>query len=86
MKDIKTYHYHFFQYDLPFVQVFRAKRIKFRPTSEETDDGALNENQDGHVRLRSGMVQNSWWNCDGELLDQPSIEARYSFMLFVNIE
>ncbi|KAK3592499.1 hypothetical protein CHS0354_026620 [Potamilus streckersoni] len=63
------------QFDLDFVEVYRVKEFRFRPiSSEESDsDTALNR-KSRHKKLRP--QRSSLWNCDGEVLENPVVNAR----------
>ncbi|KAH9487790.1 hypothetical protein Btru_068344 [Bulinus truncatus] len=72
------------QFDFSFIQVYRVKEFSFKPITEpeDVDEG---EGQDrsgcirtkaGHTRLSSERNNNSVWNCDGEVLDHPSLYAQ----------
>ena len=65
----------FLQFDFPFVDVFRVKAFKFRPLAEECDI-THDASGKGKQRLQSDASRNSVWNCDGEVLDSPTLEFR----------
>ena len=64
------------------MKTFRVREFKVQPMVEElADETAASEvafapNTDGVERLRSGTYSNSVWNCDGEILENPSIHVR----------
>ncbi|XP_074644684.1 ceramide kinase-like isoform X2 [Tubulanus polymorphus] len=62
------------QFDFNFIQVIRVKEYKFRPMSQD-DDPVEQTDDEGQQRLQSGP-RNSVWNCDGEVVDQPSVDVR----------
>ncbi|KAK6177295.1 hypothetical protein SNE40_015422 [Patella caerulea] len=66
------------QFDFNFIQVFRVKEFKFEPISEEdtADDKTMTRNKEGRSQLRSPTIKNSVWNCDGEILDHPSLHVK----------
>ncbi|KAG8235196.1 hypothetical protein J437_LFUL014160 [Ladona fulva] len=55
-------------FDLPFVEVHRAKEFSFRPMPSATMHPERNPHQ--HI---PGL---SVWNCDGELIWEPSLRIR----------
>ena len=65
------------------MQVYRVKEFSFLPAVEPVDEdegeGEEREGQSkgGHQRLRSqSHPGNSVWNCEGELLEHPSIHIQ----------
>ena len=65
----------FLQFDLPFIKVFRVREWSF--TAPEQKDDKEDKAQSGQGRqLRSQEVKTSVWNCDGEVLEQPSLHVR----------
>lgn len=56
------------QYELPFVEVYRAREFTFRslPTLQF-------ENEVNQVRSDSRL---SVWNCDGEVIDKTNVKIR----------
>lgn len=54
----------FSPFQLPFVQIHRVKEFSFQPD---------NENK---TKEQSNSKTNSVWNCDGELITNPSIHAK----------
>ena len=67
-----------FQFDFDFIQVFRVKEFKFRPLVDDSDESqeTSEAQQDGRQKLRGRQTVNSLWNCDGEPLEQPSLDFR----------
>ena len=69
-----------FQFDFPFVQVFRVSRFKFRPlTSAEEMEEARDSSEvkiDGQQELHARTGPMSVWNCDGEVVDEPNVDYR----------
>ncbi|BFZ08257.1 hypothetical protein BsWGS_11296 [Bradybaena similaris] len=69
------------QFDFDFIQVYRVKEFSFQPISEPEDmdigegeeRGGCGRKRAGLVKLGSGTHKNSVWNCDGELVDHPSL-------------
>ncbi len=45
---------------------------------EDTHDTG-DAKSDGAQRLRSRMTHNSVWNCDGEIIEEPSLDVRLVF-------
>lgn len=58
------------QYDLPFVEVYRAREFTFRalPTMHMHSDREINN------RYMSSNL--SVWNCDGEVIDNSNVKIR----------
>lgn len=55
------------QYDLPFVEVHRAREFTFKAsTNSENDLDPANINEGCSV-----------WNCDGEVIENPNVKIRY---------
>ena len=58
----------------------RVKEFKFRPLvddAEDSHDAPDNAKMDSQQRLRSRMVYQSVWNCDGEVIEEGSVDVRY---------
>ncbi|RLU21065.1 hypothetical protein DMN91_007681 [Ooceraea biroi] len=55
-------------YDLPFVEVYRAREFTFRAQSTLQSENELNA-----VRASSRL---SVWNCDGEVIDNANVKIR----------
>ncbi|XP_033220098.1 ceramide kinase isoform X2 [Belonocnema kinseyi] len=55
-------------YDLPFVEVYRAREFTFKaaPTSNYSENG-------NSISMNSGL---SVWNCDGEVIQVPNVKIR----------
>lgn len=55
-------------YDLPFVEVYRAREFTFKamPSSHYSENG-------NSISLNSGL---SVWNCDGEVIQVPNVKIR----------
>ncbi len=68
----------YFQFDFPFIQVFRVREFQFRPLVDDVEDthDTGDSKTDGAQRLRSRMTHNSVWNCDGEIIEEPSLDVR----------
>ena len=76
------------QFDFPFVEVFRVTQFRFRPLNALDDvstggggnDELLESSSevkiDGGQQLQDHGGATSVWNCDGEVLDEPSIEFK----------
>jgi len=56
------------QYELPFVEVYRAREFTFRALPTLQFENGLNA-------ARSGS-QLSVWNCDGEVIDTTNVKIR----------
>lgn len=56
------------QYDLPFVEVYRAREFTFRAQST-----LQSENELTATRASSQL---SVWNCDGEVIDNADVKIR----------
>ena len=52
--------------------------VQFRPLLDEIEDthDMADTKQDGQQRLRSKVLKNSVWNCDGEVVDETSVDVR----------
>ncbi|GFN84603.1 hypothetical protein PoB_001110900 [Plakobranchus ocellatus] len=69
------------QFDFEYVQVYRVKEFSFQPLNEPEDaDEGEGEEREGcgsrwrkHSRMKSSNDSNSVWNCDGELLEFPTL-------------
>lgn len=81
--------YHIFlQYDLPFVEVYRAKEFTFRASElksqqqqqpkESESDIETNPNPNPGIKSQLSSSALSVWNCDGEVIDATSVKIRYS--------
>lgn len=59
-----------FQYDLPFVEVYRAREVKFRAVTQSSygkiDNAIAPRNNTGF----------SVWNCDGEVVQSDQVKIR----------
>uniref|UniRef100_A0A8C4SDB2 Ceramide kinase-like n=1 Tax=Erpetoichthys calabaricus TaxID=27687 RepID=A0A8C4SDB2_ERPCA len=78
------------QFDLPFVDVFRVKALKFTPIPQDDDDESLESTLPVHLeyesveqtkssflaRLCGGPSMRSKWNCDGEVMPHAAINVR----------
>lgn len=73
----------FWQFDFPFVDVYRVKCFQF--TSKLSEDNESNVMDIGKKRFGQFCrdhpacccnIVNSTWNCDGETLDSSAIEVR----------
>lgn len=56
------------QYELPFVEVYRAREFTFRALPTLQFENGLNT-----VRSNSRL---SVWNCDGEVIDNTNVKIR----------
>ncbi|XP_078535820.1 ceramide kinase isoform X2 [Lissotriton helveticus] len=70
------------QFDFPFVEVYRVKKFQFTPKhceEEDSDNNDVVKKNFAHIcteKPSCGCSRvTSIWNCDGEPLDQPSIEV-----------
>ncbi|ELT94980.1 hypothetical protein CAPTEDRAFT_146129 [Capitella teleta] len=63
------------QFDFPFIQAIRCRDFKFRPITDDLED-AHDSGVEGQQRLRSRTSCLSVWNCDGEVVEEPSIDYR----------
>ncbi|GFR74005.1 ceramide kinase [Elysia marginata] len=69
------------QFDFDYVQVYRVKEFSFQPLHEPEDaDEGEGEEREGcgsrwrrHSRMKPSNNLNSVWNCDGELLEFPTL-------------
>ncbi|CAG5117023.1 unnamed protein product [Candidula unifasciata] len=69
------------QFDFDFIQVYRVKEFSFQPVSEPEDmdvgegeeRGGCGRKRGGLVKLTTGSHRSSVWNCDGELVENPSL-------------
>ena len=60
-----------FQYDLPFVEVYRAREFNFRTL---VGPNLYRENESTPTpRLNTGF---SVWNCDGEVIQSDHVKIR----------
>ncbi|CAL1527023.1 unnamed protein product [Lymnaea stagnalis] len=71
------------QFDFDFIQVYRVKEFSFQPITEPEDAdegegqerGGCGRRKAGHTQMKNSSSAHSVWNCDGELLDYPSLYA-----------
>ncbi|KAL3851672.1 hypothetical protein ACJMK2_015399 [Sinanodonta woodiana] len=68
------------QFDLDFVEVYRVKEFRFQPIgTEESDSETTGNKKSHHKKLK--LQRNSMWNCDGEILENPVVNARVHHQL-----
>ena len=69
-----------FQFDLPFIHVVRVKEYKFRPLVDDAEDSHDTQDnvkmESSQQRLRSRVLCQSVWNCDGETMEEASVDVR----------
>ena len=66
-----------FQYDLPFVEVYRAKEFIFRANETKFSQSTTSiESSAGIMDSSIASSALSVWNCDGEVIDAPSVKIR----------
>ena len=61
----------FSPFQLPFVQIYRVKEFSFQPEIQTTT-----KDNKGKKNSKSYEKRISVWNCDGELITNPSIHAK----------
>ncbi|KAJ1094841.1 hypothetical protein NDU88_000025 [Pleurodeles waltl] len=65
------------QFDLPFVDVYRVKTLRFMPRRQESDvEGGVGSKKSFFARLCGTSCTQSCWNCDGEVLPYEDISVR----------
>ena len=65
------------QFDFDFIKIYRVKEFSFRPFPEHEED--LEDTASGgtkHAKLPSSRLKTSVWNCDGEVIQQSSLQVR----------
>ena len=65
----------FFQFNFDFIQVYRVKEFKFEPPSC-SDCGENDEDDENVADTLQSSMQHSVWNCDGEIIEFPSLHVR----------
>lgn len=78
---LRTSHHHQDPFNLNFVQVYRVREFKFNPfvADDKTPATGCVGVQDNWQELNTSV-----WNCDGEVVNEPSVTARMHCQL-VNI-
>lgn len=65
------------QFDLPFVNVYRVRALRFTPRREESDaEGGNASKKSFFGRLCGAPPSQSCWNCDGEVLPYADVSVR----------
>lgn len=60
------------QSDLPFVEIYRAKKFTFRTPIAQNDSNIGSSTQPIPLSNHS----NSQWNCDGEVIHEPDVTIK----------
>ncbi|XP_041347337.1 ceramide kinase-like [Gigantopelta aegis] len=62
------------QFNFDFIKVFRVNEFKFEPPSYS--DCAEDEDEVNTIEILNKSMQHSVWNCDGEIVEFPSLHVR----------
>ncbi|XP_042907783.1 ceramide kinase [Parasteatoda tepidariorum] len=70
---LRTSYHHSDPFDLDFVKVYRVREFKFNPfvTDDKTPATGCVGLQDGWQEMNTSV-----WNCDGEIINEPSLSAK----------
>lgn len=80
---MSTISFSFFQFDLPFIKVFRVREWSFS-VQTDTEGDTDPQSQPSPPPRESRAPTHSVWNCDGEIITSPNLNIRYAMIYHIS--